>query len=267
MRRAREAGTEILPIDSEHAALHQCLAGRGTAGVRQIVLTASGGPFRGLGPDELERVQVEDALAHPTWVMGKKITIDSATLMNKGLEVIEAMHLFGLPPDRIDVVVHPQSVVHSLVEFEDGSYLAELGETDMRRSIRYALSFPERLPVRSAFDLTAQKPLTFERPDRERFPCLGLAYEAARRGGTAPTVLNAANEIAVEAFLSRAIGFREIPIVIRETAKRIPARQDPGEEDVFEADAAARRAARSLLEKHERGGRAEPDGEARSSTC
>ncbi|MBM3320696.1 MAG: 1-deoxy-D-xylulose-5-phosphate reductoisomerase [Candidatus Eisenbacteria bacterium] len=267
MRRAREAGTEILPIDSEHAALHQCLAGRGTGGVRRIVLTASGGPFRGLGADELDRVRVEDALAHPTWVMGKKITIDSATLMNKGLEVIEAMHLFGIPPDRIDVVVHPQSVIHSLVEFEDGSYLAELGETDMRRSIRYALSFPERLPVRSAYDLTAQKPLTFERPDRERFPCLRLAYEAARRGGTAPTVLNAANEIAVETFLSRAIGFREIPAVIEETMKRVPAREAPDEEDVFQADAAARGAARAFLEPRVSPGRAEPDGQARSSTC
>ncbi|MFH1681650.1 MAG: 1-deoxy-D-xylulose-5-phosphate reductoisomerase [Candidatus Eisenbacteria bacterium] len=271
MRRAREAGTEILPIDSEHAALHQCLAGRGTAGVRRLVLTASGGPFRTLRMEELERVRVEDALAHPTWVMGRKITIDSATLMNKGLEVIEAMHLFGLPPSRIDVVVHPQSVVHSLVEFDDRSYLAQLGETDMRQSIRYALSYPERLPVKEEYDLAGCVPLTFEHPDPERFPCLGLAYAAAERGGTAPTVLNAANEVAVAAFLSRAIGFREIPALIEETLGRLAVKSDPSEEDVFEADGSARREARSLLEKRTGRGRGarpgDTSGNARRTSC
>lgn len=246
MRRASEAGTEILPIDSEHVALHRCLDGR-REGVRRLVLTASGGPFRSLPAEGLRRATPEDALAHPTWVMGKKITIDSATLMNKGLEVIEAMHLFAVPAERIEVVVHPQSVIHSLVEFVDRSYLAEIGETDMRHAIRYALCWPERLAVAEPFDLAKLPPLTFEEPDPERFPCLRLAYEAAARGGTAPAVLNAANEVAVRAFLDRRIGFADIPVLVEETGRRVPWEARPLEVAVFAADEAARREAGGLL--------------------
>jgi 1-deoxy-D-xylulose-5-phosphate reductoisomerase len=244
MADARRTGTEILPIDSEHVALHQCLAGRDPGGVRRLVLTASGGPFRRLSTEELERVTVDEALAHPTWVMGRKITVDSATLMNKGLEVIEAMHLFGVPPERIHVVVHPQSVVHSLVEFEDGSYVAQLGETDMRHPIRYALGYPERLPARDDFDLTRLPPLTFEEADLVRFPCLRLAYEAAGRGGTAPAALSAANEIAVGAFLGGELPFTGIAAVIEKSLQKASSRPHPSEAEVFEADRAARAEAR-----------------------
>ncbi|MBN1826771.1 MAG: 1-deoxy-D-xylulose-5-phosphate reductoisomerase [Candidatus Eisenbacteria bacterium] len=247
MEKARRTGTEILPIDSEHGALHQCLEGRRPGEVRRLVLTASGGPFRDLTAEALDKVTVEDALAHPTWKMGRKITIDSATLMNKGLEVIEAMHLFGYGPDRIEVVIHPQSVIHSLVEFVDGSYVAQLGETDMRHPIRYALSYPWRPPVENRFDLSAVGALTFERPDTDRFPCLAIAYGAARRGGTAPAVMNAANETAVESFLAGEIRFQEIPRVIARAMERVGVEDDPCEEDLFTADRAARVAAGELL--------------------
>ena len=218
MGRARHRGVPVLPVDSEHNAVHQCLHGRSSAEVRRLILTASGGPFREFTASALERVSPEEALRHPTWQMGRKITIDSATLMNKGLEVIEARWLFDVTADQIDVVIHPQSIVHSLVELTDGSVIAQLGVTDMRLPIQYACSYPERwdggLP---ALDLTRSGRLDFLEPDRERFPCLGLAYRALRAGDTFPVVLNAANEVAVESFLEGKLGFTSIPRVIERT--------------------------------------------------
>ena len=215
MARARERGVSVLPVDSEHNAVHQCLHGRARTEVRRLILTASGGPFREYSAAALERVGPDEALRHPTWQMGRKITIDSATLMNKGLEVIEAHWLFGVAADQIDVVIHPQSIVHSLVELTDGSMIAQLGVTDMRLPIQYACSYPERwdgaLPT---LDLTRAGRLDFLAPDYERFPCLTLAYRALRAGETFPVVLNAANEVAVEAFLDGKLGFTSIPRVI-----------------------------------------------------
>ena len=224
---ARRRGVRILPVDSEHNAIHQCVDGRAPDDVRRYILTASGGPFRDRPAADLAAVTPEDALCHPTWSMGPKITIDSATLMNKGLEVIEARWLFDAPPDRIDVVVHPQSVVHSLVELRDGSVIAQLGVTDMRLPIQYAFSYPERWPAPlPALDLAACGPLDFEAPDTGRFPCLGLAYQALRAGAAFPAVLNAANEVAVAAFLARRLPFTGIPRVIAATldaaAQRAP---------------------------------------------
>ena len=215
---ARRRGVTILPVDSEHNAIHQCVDGRAPDDVVRYILTASGGPFRDRPAADLEAVTPEDALRHPTWSMGPKITVDSATLMNKGLEVIEARWLFDAPPDRIDVVVHPQSVVHSLVELRDGSVIAQLGVTDMRLPIQYAFSYPERWPAPlPALDLAACGPLDFQRPDTGRFPCLGLAYHALRAGAAFPAVLNAANEVAVAAFLERRLPFTAIPRVIETT--------------------------------------------------
>jgi 1-deoxy-D-xylulose-5-phosphate reductoisomerase len=212
---ARRRGVAILPVDSEHNAIHQCLHERPRSEIRRVILTASGGPFRGYDAAVLERVGPEAALQHPTWQMGRKITIDSATLMNKGLEVIEAHWLFGVSADQIDVVIHPQSIVHSMVELIDGSVIAQLGVTDMRLPIQYACSYPERwdgaLP---SLDLTRAGRLEFLPPAPDRFPCLELAYRALRAGGTLPVVLNAANEIAVEAFLDGKLGFTAIPRVI-----------------------------------------------------
>ena len=224
---ARRRGVNILPVDSEHNAIHQCVDGRAPDDVLRYILTASGGPFRDRPAADLAAVTPEDALRHPTWSMGPKITIDSATLMNKGLEVIEARWLFDAPPDRIDVVVHPQSVVHSLVELRDGSVIAQLGVTDMRLPIQYAFSYPERWPAPlPALDLAACGPLDFEAPDTGRFPCLGLAYQALRAGAAFPAVLNAANEVAVAAFLERRLPFTGIPRVIAATldaaAQRAP---------------------------------------------
>jgi 1-deoxy-D-xylulose-5-phosphate reductoisomerase len=215
---ARRAGAEILPVDSEHNAIHQCLHGRPADEVTRLILTASGGPFRSHSPAELKKVGPEDALRHPTWRMGRKITIDSATLMNKGLEVIEARWLFGVGADRIDVVIHPQSVVHSMVEFCDGSVIAQLGVTDMRLPIQYACSYPERwsggLPT---LDLVKAGRLDFQAPDLKRFPCLALAYRALRDGEGAPVALNASNEIAVAAFLAGKLSFLSIAEVIERT--------------------------------------------------
>jgi 1-deoxy-D-xylulose-5-phosphate reductoisomerase len=215
---ARRRGVPILPVDSEHNAIHQCLHGRQPGEVRRLILTASGGPFRELPQIELERVGPEAALRHPTWQMGRKITIDSATLMNKGLEVIEAHWLFGVDADRIDVLIHPQSIVHSMVELTDGSVIAQLGVADMRMPIQYACSYPDRwdtaLPT---LDLAQAGRLDFHQPAHERFPCLALAYRALRAGGTVPVVLNAANEIAVDAFLDGKLGFTAIPRVIEKT--------------------------------------------------
>ena len=215
---ARRHGATILPVDSEHNAIHQCVDGRAPEDVVRYILTASGGPFRDRPTADLEAVTPEDALRHPTWSMGPKITIDSATLMNKGLEVIEARWLFDAPSERIDVVVHPQSVVHSLVELRDGSVIAQLGVTDMRLPIQYAFSYPERWPAKlPALDLVACGPLDFRPPETDRFPCLGLAYQALRAGAAFPTVLNAANEVAVGAFLGRRLSFGAIPRVIEAT--------------------------------------------------
>jgi 1-deoxy-D-xylulose-5-phosphate reductoisomerase len=215
---AQRRGVAILPIDSEHNAIHQCLHGRSSSEIRRLILTASGGPFRDHPERALEHVDPDAALRHPTWRMGRKITIDSATLMNKGLEVIEAHWLFGVSADQIDVVIHPQSIVHSMVELVDGSVIAHLGVTDMRLPIQYACSYPERwdgpLPP---LDLTRAGPLEFLPPSPNRFPCLDLAYRALRAEGTVPVVLNAANEVAVEAFLDRKLGFMGIPRVIEKT--------------------------------------------------
>jgi 1-deoxy-D-xylulose-5-phosphate reductoisomerase len=215
---ARRKGVAVLPVDSEHNAIHQCLHGRNSGEVRRLILTASGGPFRELAQRDLERVRPEAALRHPTWQMGRKITIDSATLMNKGLEVIEAHWLFGVDAGRIDVLIHPQSIVHSMVELNDGSVIAQLGITDMRLPIQYACSYPERwettLPT---LDLARAGRLEFHEPAHDRFPCLALAYHALRAGGTLPVVLNAANEVAVEAFLDGKLGFTAIPKVIEKT--------------------------------------------------
>jgi len=215
---AHRRGVSILPVDSEHNAIHQCVHGRNHSEIRRLILTASGGPFRELSQPELDRVTPEAALRHPTWQMGRKITIDSATLMNKGLEVIEAHWLFGVDADHIDVVIHPQSIVHSMVELNDGSVIAQLGVTDMRLPIQYACSYPERwetpLPT---LDLARAGRLEFHEPALDRFPCLALAYRALRAGGTVPVVLNAANEVAVEAFLDGKLGFTAIPRVIEKT--------------------------------------------------
>ncbi len=233
---ARARGTRILPVDSEHSAIFQCLNGQ-IGRVRRIVLTASGGPFRQLPMEAFARITPEDALRHPTWSMGKKISIDSATLINKGLEVIEAHWLFGLPLDQVDVIVHPQSVVHSLVEYVDGSFLAQLGVADMRVPIQYALTYPERCVCPAArLDLENLPSLTFEAVDRQKFPCLDLAYEAAREGGSWPTVLSAANEVAVQRFLDRRIGFDEIPTMIRKALDAHPHRAVHSVEDVLEVD-------------------------------
>jgi 1-deoxy-D-xylulose-5-phosphate reductoisomerase len=215
---ARRRGVAILPVDSEHNAIHQCLHGRDRGEIRRLILTASGGPFRGFSAEALETADAAAALQHPTWRMGRKITIDSATLMNKGLEVIEARWLFGVSADQIDVVIHPQSIVHSMVELTDGSVIAQLGITDMRLPIQYACSYPERWEATlPRLDLTSAGGLEFHTPARDRFPCLDLAYHALRIGGTLPVVLNAANEIAVEYFLAGKLGFTGIPRVIEKT--------------------------------------------------
>lgn len=248
MATAQRSGAQLLPIDSEHNAVFQCLSGHSKADVRRIVLTASGGPFRTLAAERLAGVTPEEACAHPTWAMGRKISVDSATLMNKGLEVIEASWLFELPPERIEVVVHPQSIVHSLVEYVDGSVLAQLSNPDMRVPIAHAMGFPERIASGAQpLDFALMKSLSFERPDSIRFPCLELAYAALRAGGTAPAVLNAANEVAVEAFLSRRASFTSIPRVIEQTLERVPAAPARDLGAVLAADEQARRVARSSI--------------------
>jgi 1-deoxy-D-xylulose-5-phosphate reductoisomerase len=245
MTLAEATGAQLLPVDSEHSALFQLVAGERPGTVDRLVLTASGGPFR--GRTDLDSVTREEALAHPTWDMGGKITIDSATLMNKGLELIEAHHLFGLPYDRIDVVVHPQSIVHALVHLNDGASLAHLGYPDMRVPISYALSYPERVdvPVRT-LDLVELGALTFEAPDTDAFPCLRLAREAAEAGGTAPCVLNAANEIAVHAFLVGDLSFNGIARVIESTLSELPTQPVRHFSDLYAADAQAREVARGV---------------------
>jgi len=243
MQTAGKYGTEIIPVDSEHSAIFQCLAEErsynkingkpgdiirlDTSRIKKITLTASGGPFRGFTRGELANITPEQALNHPNWSMGKKISIDSATLMNKGLELIEAMHLFGMNPDQIEIVIHPESIIHSMIEFIDGSVIAQLSNPDMRQPIQYALTYPDRKPsLTRPLDLTAINKLTFEKPDMDAFPCLRLAYEAAKRGTNACAALNHANEDAVELFLKRKITFNKIPELIEEALKE--ALQNPG---------------------------------------
>jgi 1-deoxy-D-xylulose-5-phosphate reductoisomerase len=250
MALAEATGARLLPVDSEHSALHQLINREAPGTVERLVITASGGPFR--GREDLSDVSVADALAHPTWKMGGRITIDSATLMNKGFEVIEAHHLFGIPYERIDVVVHPQSLIHSLVHLVDGSSIAHLGYPDMRVPISYALNFPERAPVDvPRLDLAAVGALTFEEPDPDTFACLRLALEAGEAGGTAPTVLNAADEVAVAAFLDGQIPFTGIAAVIERILEQMPARPVTHFDDLFATDAEAREraaaAARELM--------------------
>ncbi len=254
---AARAGSTIIPIDSEHNAIFQCLPagaplGSAPAGVRRILLTASGGPFRDWSAAALQDATPEQACAHPTWNMGRKISVDSATLMNKGLELIEASLLFGLPAGQIEVVIHRQSVVHSMVEYVDGSVLAQLGSPDMRTPIAQALAWPERLPAGVQFlDLLQVARLDFEAPDPRRFPCLGLAMEAARRGGTVPAVLNAANEEAVSAFLAGHLNFGGIPGVIAEVMNIW--KGGTGADDlsaILDADAQARRLAGEVIARH-----------------
>ncbi len=245
MQAARESGASILPVDSEHNALHQCLRGERIGEVKRLVLTASGGPFFSRPDLDLSRVTPAQALAHPTWNMGRKISIDSATLMNKGLEVIEARWLFGVPGNKISVVVHPQSRVHSLVEFIDGSFLCQLGATDMRHPIQYALTYPDRcLAPLDPVDLCAMESLSFLEPDWDRFPCLGFGWRALEAGGTMPAVLNAANEVAVQAFLDGRARFTDIPEIICKVMDmhRPVAASSLGE--ILEADAWAREEAR-----------------------
>jgi 1-deoxy-D-xylulose-5-phosphate reductoisomerase len=248
MQLAEATGAQIVPVDSEHSALHQLIGAEPPGNVEKLVLTASGGPFRGRSRAELEGVTVDQALAHPTWAMGGKITIDSATLMNKGLEVIEAHHLFGTPYERIDVVVHPQSIVHSYVTLADGAALAHLGHPDMRVPIAYALHHPERveLPVR-ALDLAEVGALTFEPVDLGAFPALRLARAAGVAGGTAPCVLNAANEVAVHAFLAGRLDFLGIPAVVEATLEQLPAQPVRAFESLYEADREARAVAAELV--------------------
>ena len=242
---ADRLGVDIVPVDSEHSAIFQCLQGcRDRGEVRRLILTASGGPFFGYAREQLAAVGPEQALKHPNWSMGAKVTIDSATLMNKGLELIEAMRLFRMPPEKISIAVHRESIVHSLVEYSDGAVLAQLGAPDMRLPIQYALTWPERRPgPAKPLDLLSCPPLTFAPPDLETFPCLRLALEAAGRGGTATAVLNGANEVAVERFLKGDLSFLDIPVLVERALERVPVVSDPGLEDILEADRAAREAA------------------------
>jgi len=244
---AEATDAQIVPVDSEHSALYQLIRSEQPGTVERLVLTASGGPFR--GRRDLSGVSPDEALAHPTWEMGGRITIDSATLMNKGFEMIEAHHLFGVPYERIDVVVHPQSIIHSLIHLNDGASLAHLGYPDMKVPISYALQFPERADVDvPTLDLAAIGQLSFEAPDTETFACLRLAREAGEAGGTAPCVLNAADEVAVEAFLAKRIPFTGIPEVIKRTLEALPAAPVRHFEDLFDVDEAAREHARGLIE-------------------
>lgn len=248
MERARRCGATILPVDSEHSAIFQVFDERRPEGVERVILTASGGPFRGMTTDQMRDVVPAQALAHPNWAMGDKITIDSATMMNKGLELIEAAHLFPVPAERIEILVHPESIVHSMVAYRDGSVLAQLGLPDMRTPIAVALAWPERMPVSGArLDFAALGRLTFEAPDPARFPALRLARDALSAGACRPAVLNAANEVAVAAFLRGRIGFLDIVAVVEESLSRLPARTLASFADVVETDRAAREAAHGLI--------------------
>ena len=248
IKAVREHNVSIYPVDSEHSAIFQCLRGNSRNKIRRIILTASGGPFRGKTRDELKNVTAADALKHPNWNMGRKVTIDSASLMNKGLEVIEAKWLFGVDVDDIEVLVHPQSIVHSAVEYEDGAVIAQLGEPDMRVPIQYALTCPER--VKNSFpkiDFAKRNSLTFEHPDMDTFKCLSLAYRAVRTGGTMPTAMNGANETAVDAFLNNRLGFLDIADIIERTMDSYTVKYDYTVDDLVEADEWARDFAAGLI--------------------
>ncbi|HEX8814172.1 MAG TPA: 1-deoxy-D-xylulose-5-phosphate reductoisomerase [Terriglobales bacterium] len=249
---ARRQGKMLLPIDSEHNAIHQCLRGGRADEVGQIWLTASGGPFLHTPKTRFSSITVEEALNHPTWKMGQRITIDSATLMNKGFEVIEACRLFNIPASRVKVIVHPQSTIHSMVEFVDGSILAQFSVTDMRLPILYALTYPERIPSDLRFPVMDLRHLDFEPPDMEKFPCLRLAYEAAETGGATTVALNAADEVAVAAFLEKEIGFPDIPKVIEDVLGETPGGQLESIEQVLEADKKARGLARGWVARNSR---------------
>jgi 1-deoxy-D-xylulose-5-phosphate reductoisomerase len=250
LREAGQSGARVLPLDSEHVAIHQAMEGHLRESIRRVILTASGGPFRTATRAELERVTPEQALAHPNWAMGRKITIDSATLMNKGLEVIEARWLFDLDPERIEIVIHPESIVHALVEHVDGSWISQLGVPDMRIPIAYVLGMPARLPLPEirALDLAEVGALHFERPDPERFPCLELASMALRNGGTMPVVLNAANEEAVEAFLAGRIPFTGIASTVRFSLERTASCEGLALDEILQVDREARAHARQCVE-------------------
>jgi len=248
--KAREKGVKIFPVDSEHSAIFQCIEGHRKKDIKKIILTASGGPFLHFSKEELTEVKPVQALKHPNWQMGRKITIDSASMMNKGLEIIEAMWLFSVDIDRIEVVIHPQSIIHSMVEYVDGSILAQLSVPDMRIPIAYALSFPERIPRKESFvDLLKVRSLEFYKPDVEKFPNLKLAYEAGKIGETMPAVLNAANEIAVEAFLEDSIGFMDISRVIEEALSRHHIMKSPTLGEIRDADLWARDCAKKTVER------------------
>jgi 1-deoxy-D-xylulose-5-phosphate reductoisomerase len=250
MKEAKRNRVKIIPVDSEHSAVSQCLEGHKISEIRRIILTASGGPFVDMKKSDLKNIKAKEALKHPNWSMGRKISIDSATLMNKGLEVIEACWLFGLPPEKIDVLIHPQSIIHSLVEFRDMSCLAQMSMPDMRGPISYALSYPERLagPI-SGLELENIGSLTFRRPDHDMFPCLTYAYDAIKTGGTVPAALNAANEVAVHAFLDNQIGFNDIPAVVRQIVESHTVKAEPELEDVLEADRWAREMAEQYVKE------------------
>ena len=250
VEKARKRKVRILPVDSEHSAIFQCLNGQQEQDVRRIILTASGGPFRTFSKAQMGEVTPADALRHPNWEMGRKITIDSASMMNKGLEIIEAKWLFNLEIDNIDVLVHPKSVIHSMVEFVDGSVIAQLGIPDMRIPIAYALSFPVRMPAHDGFlDFLKASPLEFFEPDPDRFPCLNLARDAGRAGGTLPVVLNGANEVAVEAFLEDKIRFTEISVIIDETLSRHRSFALPSLEEILAADRWSRQEATNIIKE------------------
>jgi len=247
---ARESKSKILPVDSEHSAIFQSIEGHRREDISKIILTASGGPFLNHTKEQMAKVTVKDALKHPRWSMGAKITIDSATLMNKGLEVIEARWLFDMSPEYIDVVVHPQSIIHSMVEYKDGCVMAELGEPDMQAPIAYALSYPERINTKvKKLDLSKIGTLTFQKPDTDKFPALNLAYQVLREGGTAPVILNAANEVAVQAFLEEKISFNNISVVVSQTLEHLKITQSKDIETILETDKMARNTAWSMVEK------------------
>ena len=247
-RKAAQKGVQILPVDSEHSAIFQCLQGHRKADLAKILLTASGGPFLNLPISQFSNISKAQALNHPNWDMGPKITIDSATLMNKGLEVLEARSLFEVSEDKIEVVIHPQSVIHSMVAYQDGSVIAQLGIPDMKTAIAYALSFPERLPLHQPLpDFSGEQELTFQKPDLEKFPCLALAFEACKVGKTLPAVLNAANEVAVNAFLNEEIFFNDIARIVASTMEAHTLEANPRLEDIIDADRQARIKAADLI--------------------
>jgi 1-deoxy-D-xylulose-5-phosphate reductoisomerase len=250
MRSAAENRCPVIPVDSEHSAIFQCLAGESPKAIEKVILTASGGPFLKFSKEDLRNVTREDALDHPNWNMGNKVTIDSASLMNKGLEVIEARWLFGLAPEQIEVVIHPQSIIHSIVQFKDGSMKAQLSPPDMRLPIQYALTWPERLPASwPRYDFSIASNLTFEPPDIQKFRNLALAFEALKKGGNQPCVLNAANEIAVHAFLNRKIGFTEIPEVNEQCLRSIGFIADPNLSEYIETNGETRKKALEIINK------------------